>query len=220
MGYRTEHDEECKGCKKTIRKNELQYDSPVGRVCKDCYEKGLQPQPRVFDLKTVGLQDRHYNGQYLGGHSMFPEKKNIYLSLLPQEAVVEPMGLHIPYSEIIEVKNTSEDHTDLMNVLAFGVWGGILGPKKKEVHLCIVYNDGTQNQSPVFNVVDLEDAQWELYGRFAKAHSENKPISSAQREFLHEITREKEVIVKVRCPYCHQLYDETSNTCPHCGASM
>jgi len=32
-----------------------------------------------------------------------------------------------------------------------------------------------------------------------------------------EIIKEKEVIVKVRCPYCHNLYDETLNRCPHCG---
>jgi hypothetical protein len=31
------------------------------------------------------------------------------------------------------------------------------------------------------------------------------------------ITKEKEVIVKIRCPYCHGLYDETLNSCPHCG---
>lgn len=33
-----------------------------------------------------------------------------------------------------------------------------------------------------------------------------------------EIVREKEVIVKVRCSYCHNPYDETLDTCPHCGA--
>ena len=33
-----------------------------------------------------------------------------------------------------------------------------------------------------------------------------------------EIIREKEVSVKVRCPYCHNLYDETLDKCPHCGA--
>jgi len=172
VGYRTEHDEECWSCRKVIRKNELQYDSPVGRVCRDCYEKGLQPQPRVLDLKTVGLKDRHYNGQYLGGHSMYPEAKNMMLSLLPEEAVVEPLGLHIPYSAIKEVNNVSEDKVDWMNVLAFGVLGGLA--KNKEIHLCIVYSDGVQNQRPVFNVVDLEDAQWEVYGRFIKAHSEKK----------------------------------------------
>ena len=33
-----------------------------------------------------------------------------------------------------------------------------------------------------------------------------------------EIVREKEVIVKIRCPYCHGLYDELLDECPHCGA--
>lgn len=33
-----------------------------------------------------------------------------------------------------------------------------------------------------------------------------------------EIVKEKEVIVKIRCPYCHNLYDETFDKCPHCGA--
>lgn len=32
-----------------------------------------------------------------------------------------------------------------------------------------------------------------------------------------EIIREKEVIVKVRCPYCRKLHDETDNRCPYCG---
>jgi hypothetical protein len=31
------------------------------------------------------------------------------------------------------------------------------------------------------------------------------------------IIREKTVIVKVRCPYCGKLYDETLDLCPHCG---
>jgi len=30
------------------------------------------------------------------------------------------------------------------------------------------------------------------------------------------IIREKIVIVKVRCPYCSKLYDETLDVCPHC----
>lgn len=33
-----------------------------------------------------------------------------------------------------------------------------------------------------------------------------------------EIIREKEVIVKIRCPYCRGTYDETLDECPHCGA--
>jgi RNA polymerase subunit RPABC4/transcription elongation factor Spt4 len=33
-----------------------------------------------------------------------------------------------------------------------------------------------------------------------------------------EIMKEKEVIVKIRCAYCNNLYNETLDKCPHCGA--
>jgi len=33
-----------------------------------------------------------------------------------------------------------------------------------------------------------------------------------------EIIREKEVIVKVKCPYCQRLYNEVLEECPRCGA--
>ena len=33
-------------------------------------------------------------------------------------------------------------------------------------------------------------------------------------------TKEREVIVKVRCPYCKGLFDETLNSCPNCGAHV
>jgi hypothetical protein len=34
-----------------------------------------------------------------------------------------------------------------------------------------------------------------------------------------EIIRETKVLVKIRCPYCKQSYDETLEKCPRCGAS-
>ncbi len=36
--------------------------------------------------------------------------------------------------------------------------------------------------------------------------------------YQKEIIREKEVIIKIRCGYCQNLYDETWDHCPHCGA--
>lgn len=43
------------------------------------------------------------------------------------------------------------------------------------------------------------------------------------KERQEKVVREREVIVKeivkIRCPYCHKLYDESDNKCPNCGAS-
>ena len=41
-------------------------------------------------------------------------------------------------------------------------------------------------------------------------------ITEAVASF-REIVKETQVIVKVRCPYCSQLYAETLDKCPHCG---
>jgi hypothetical protein len=44
--------------------------------------------------------------------------------------------------------------------------------------------------------------------------AENKAAAPKEKE----IVREKEVIVKIRCQYCHNLFDETFDRCPHCNA--
>ena len=46
-----------------------------------------------------------------------------------------------------------------------------------------------------------------------------KTRPSKEKASEKEIIREKEIIVKIRCPYCHKLYDETLDKCPNCGGS-
>jgi rubrerythrin len=41
-----------------------------------------------------------------------------------------------------------------------------------------------------------------------------------QQETIQPVIKEKEIIkeiVKIRCPYCNNLYDEKEDKCPHCG---
>ena len=172
MGYRVKKETECPMCKQTIRKNELQYDTPAGLVCKTCYEENIEPKPRVLDLKTIGLQDRLFNGIYLGGHALFPEKKNIAIMLQREEAIIAPLGIHIPYSSIKEVNSVAKEKVDWLKVWAFGIAGAL--DKTSHPLLCITFNDGTQDQKPVIDLPDIEDAQWEVYSRFMKAHAEKK----------------------------------------------
>lgn len=50
---------------------------------------------------------------------------------------------------------------------------------------------------------------------------QTKPLRIMAREVtkgIKEGTKEERVIVKIRCPSCHKLYDETLDSCPHCGA--
>lgn len=56
-----------------------------------------------------------------------------------------------------------------------------------------------------------------------KSRSRNKtapnppPPDTVQGAMREEMVK-KEVIVKVRCSYCGNQFDETLDKCPHCGA--
>lgn len=44
----------------------------------------------------------------------------------------------------------------------------------------------------------------------------------SQQQVGTTVIKEREVIkeiVKIRCPYCSSLYDETEEKCPNCGAN-
>jgi DNA-directed RNA polymerase subunit RPC12/RpoP len=46
---------------------------------------------------------------------------------------------------------------------------------------------------------------------------ESVPELKEGRTKKREIVKEKEVVVKIKCPYCGKLYDEALDVCPHCG---
>jgi len=53
-----------------------------------------------------------------------------------------------------------------------------------------------------------------IFVRLLRKPRETQPPKGAS------VIREREVIrqiVKIRCPYCGKLYDETYDNCPHCG---
>jgi hypothetical protein len=63
--------------------------------------------------------------------------------------------------------------------------------------------------------VIVEISKGRYYLDEARLHqSLTNPSGSAGRTV---IIKEKE-IVKIRCPYCHNLYDQSENKCPCCGA--
>lgn len=49
---------------------------------------------------------------------------------------------------------------------------------------------------------------------FGQTSSEMQPVQSVASE--KEIIRE---VIRIRCPYCGNLYDENQTKCPNCGAN-
>ena len=57
-----------------------------------------------------------------------------------------------------------------------------------------------------------------MEGRRSLSSDQLAAIDQQEAKLVKEVIKEKEVIVKVRCSYCHNLYNETLDKCPHCGA--
>ena len=111
-------------------------------------------------------QTNTYYAEYLGGHSMYADRRNVWLSVGPDEVFIDELQLQIPYSIIKEVKNVRQSQVKAFRVAAFGIAGALW--KKQETYLCIVFNDGIQDQSPVFKVDKLDKAQRDIYQHVVK----------------------------------------------------
>jgi len=64
----------------------------------------------------------------------------------------------------------------------------------------------------VFFIIILSVAL-NLYRAFRRPHDivpEQQGSVVREREIIREV-------VKIRCPYCNNLYDEKYDKCPHCG---
>lgn len=48
--------------------------------------------------------------------------------------------------------------------------------------------------------------------------SRERDNQKKQSVITKEIIKEKEIVTKVRCTYCHGTYNELLDSCPHCGA--
>jgi uncharacterized protein YhhL (DUF1145 family) len=94
------------------------------------------------------------DGEYLGGHTKYPSRCQISLSVDENEVFVHTLNMHIPYSAIKEVKDLDEGHLDALRVFIFGI--NALS-RRKDKYLCLIYNDEKQEQNPVFKIDNLEE---------------------------------------------------------------
>ncbi len=107
-----------------------------------------------------------FDGEYLGGHAAYPSRCRISLLVDENEVFVDTLNMHIPYSAIKEVKDLDEGHLGALRVFVFGM--SVLSDKK-ERYLCLIYNDGNQEQNPVFKLDNLEEVQTVINQQLAKA---------------------------------------------------
>jgi len=97
---------------------------------------------------------------------------------------------------------------------------GLTGLKWAELDLVSKDKKGLQLLGKRLDKKEWRNMATEIQRTMPRPNISKKPIEDERKSTLKEkeIIREKEVIVKIRCSYCHNLHDETLDKCPYCGA--
>jgi hypothetical protein len=117
-----------------------------------------------------------FKGEYLGGHSFYPKKRDVKLILEPENLVVKDMNLTIAYRDISNIENMTKDKISAKRVILLGLVGALW--KKEELYMVLTYNDRVANteQNMIFKMDKLEEAQQAIYGRLAAARQTPPPL--------------------------------------------
>ena len=161
-----------------------------------------------------------FEATYLGGHPANAGLAYGYLYIFSGQnnRIVfesENLTFEIPISRIKNVKAATEKEVSTMRVLLVGILA--LGWQKENKMYLIQFEDELGEMETVIfeHSGAMTEFGKELYNLRLKMKSSNfdeKNYSTITKEIV------KEVIIKVRCPYCKFTYDEAFDKCPHCGA--
>jgi len=118
--------------------------------------------------KDAGLE---FKGEYLGGHTAYPKKKDVKLVLEPQSLAIRELGLNLAYKDISSIENMTKEKMSAKRVILLGVVGALW--KKEELYMVLTYNDPVikADQSMIFKMEKLDEAQPAIYQRIAAARA-------------------------------------------------
>ena len=110
-----------------------------------------------------------FKGEYLGGHSAFPKKRDVHIILEEEALTIPELALKIPYRDIISIENMTKEKISAARVLLLGIVGALW--KKEQLFMVLKYHDSTLNaeQSMVFKMDKIEEAQRAIYNRMVAA---------------------------------------------------
>lgn len=171
---------------------ELSYDSQeelIANTCEESIESFVQLEGAKF-IVALRLPISNLANSVLKSIKMpyYPD------SVFSRSLIVSSVSTQLPLIEIVHVGNEVMIKSFKFNCDEPAIWIG----NKLEKYLKV-------------NII-VRDPE-----KIKEAKNQPKPQDNIlTRE--KEIIREKEVIVKIRCPYCKNPYPETLDKCPYCGA--
>lgn len=180
--------------------------------------------------------------KYLGGVALYHEQSEGFLFVNEKalEFTAKKFSFNVPIEQIMDVKTKETDDAAkaVGSYLALGMLGlaATRSMSKIRVMTVVFKNSAGLLQKaqfrflPRFNkeVKFMGEAAAKLTGmrrNLAETQKKNElpsvqesiPESTVEMTKQSENDSKKEVIVKVRCLKCRQLFDETFPFCPYCG---
>lgn len=123
-------------------------------------------------------------------------------TIIHHDRYIAPISIRIGYTNI-QYARLREVH---QNYLTINYW--------------YKYGDKTYDTTVSFWFDNTDDAvamKVEIDNLIDEFKRQTPRIETAPKQVLREKEMVKEVIVKVRCPYCNNVYNEALDRCPYCG---
>ena len=178
-------------------------------------EKRIESLPKEFSEPI----EEAFQARYVGGHPLHPNSRSVKICLRTTVLEIPELQLVIPYVKISNIKPVSREDADAETLLLFGVVAVAWKKEKMLLHLSFSDQVG-MSHSLIFDVEDVEKVVPAIYQRVVVA-AKKQAETEKQLSMTEPVVREKEiireVIYKVKCPYCGKLYNEVLDVCPHCG---
>jgi len=111
-------------------------------------------------------------GPYTTLCKWFCQKARALVEVDPDCLKIKELGLSIPYDEIWKIENTTKEKLSAGRVVMLGVVGALWKKEERLMALTVTDHVLKQDQTLVFKMDKLQDAQTAIYNRVAEARKQ------------------------------------------------
>ena len=118
--------------------------------------------------KEQEKEEYKFDAEYMGGHKLYPKKKDTDVLIFEDRIVLKKLDITIPFEAIRNIENSSAERLTKTRMLLTPFFLGFFW--KKDYHYTVIdYNDGLDDQSIVLDFHrKMEKAQQIIYQKMVK----------------------------------------------------
>lgn len=119
----------------------------------------------LFGRGKQDKPDYKFDGEYMGGHKLYPKKRDTKIWVYPDRIFLKKLELENPFTSMTNIENSDAERLTKTRMILVPFFLGFFW-KKKYLYTVIDYNDGLNDQSIVLDLHrGVENVQQILYRR-------------------------------------------------------